>query len=61
MHNMSMGSALHRIEAGAKIIELIAFIIIIFMAPEITTFGMMFLFSIWVMRQLKLPCRMSCE
>jgi hypothetical protein len=57
VHYMSMGSALHRIEVRAKIIELIALIITIFMVPEITAFAMMFLFSIWVMRQSKLPLR----
>ncbi len=57
VHDMSMGSARQRITVRAKIIELIAIIITIFMVPEITASAMMFLLSIWVMRQSKLPLR----
>jgi len=54
---MPTGSAVHRIEAGAKIIELIALIISIFLVRETTALAIVFLFSIWVVRQSKLPLR----
>jgi len=54
---MFTGSALHRIEARAKIIELRAFIITIFVDREITALAKMLLFSFWVMRQSKLLLR----
>lgn len=57
VHYMATGSALHRIEARAKIIELMVFIITIFMDREINALAMMLLFSFWVMRQSKLPLR----
>ncbi len=54
---MPTGSAVHRIDAGAKIIELIALIITIFLAHELTALAIAFFFSIWVVRQSKLPLR----
>ena len=54
---MPTGSAVHRIEAWAKIIELMALIITIFLVREITALAMTFFFSIWVVRQSKLTLR----
>ncbi len=54
---MSTCSGVRRIEAGAKILELMALIITIFLFREINALVMMFFFSIWVVRQYKLPLR----
>lgn len=54
---MPTGSAIHRIEAGAKIIELIALIITIFLVHEITALAVAFFFSIWVVRQSRLSIK----
>jgi energy-coupling factor transport system permease protein len=52
---MPMGSVVHRIEARAKIIELMALIITIFLVRETTALAMIFFFSILVVKQSKLP------
>ncbi len=54
-HYMPTGSVVHRIEARAKIIELMALIITILLVRETTTLATTFLFSIWVVKQSKLP------
>ncbi len=54
-HYMPTGSLVHRIEARAKIIELMALIITILLVRETTTLATTFLFSIWVVKQSKLP------
>ena len=54
---MPMGSIVHRIEAEAKIIELIALLITIFLVHEITPLVLVFFFSIWVVRQSRLPLK----
>jgi energy-coupling factor transport system permease protein len=54
---MPTGSAIHRIRAWAKIIELIALIITIFFVREIIALAMMFFFSAWIVRQSNLPFR----
>jgi len=54
-HYMPTGSAIHRIGARAKIVELIALIITIFLIREIIALAMMFFFSVWIVRQSNLP------
>jgi energy-coupling factor transport system permease protein len=54
---MPMGSIVHRVEADAKIIELIALLITIFLVHEITPLVLVFFFSIWVVRQSRLPLK----
>ncbi len=54
-HYMPMGSVVHGIEARAKIIELMALIITIFLVREATALAITFFFSILVVRQSKLP------
>lgn len=54
---MPMGSTVHRVDARAKIIALIALIITIFLVREITALAMMFFFSIWIIGQSRLPLR----
>lgn len=56
-HYMPTGSAIHRIGAWAKIVELIALIITIFLVREIIALAMMFFFSAWIVRQSNLPFR----
>jgi energy-coupling factor transport system permease protein len=54
-HYMPTGSVVHRIEARAKIIELMALIITIFLVRESIALAIMFFFSILVVKQSKLP------
>lgn len=54
-HYMPMGSVVHRIEARAKIIELMALIISIFLVRETTALAITFFFSVFVVKQSKIP------
>lgn len=54
-HYMPTGSVVHRIEASAKIIELMALIITIFLVRETIALAMTFFFSLLVVKQSKLP------
>ncbi len=54
---MPTGSTVHQVDARAKIIELIALIITVFLVREITALAMMFCFSIWIIQQSRLPFR----
>lgn len=56
-HYMPTGSVVHRIGAWAKIIELIALIITIFLTHEITALGVIFFFAVWIVKQSSLPLR----
>jgi len=54
-HYMPTGSAVHRIGAGVKIVELIGLIIAIFLVRETAYLAIPFFFAIWVVRQSRLP------
>ncbi len=54
-HYMPADSMVHGIEARAKIIELMALIITIFLVRETTALAILFFFSILVVKQSKLP------